>query len=659
MPSALAILFSVMSAAPSVAQVNYVTRGGETVAVQSVQQRQDAPSAVAEDVAFLGYTNMEVDRNACLGFDDFGDPGVSLQAIRLSPEMLAPHIGKQLSGMRFGVGEEVDDVTVFVRKTLTGENVVEANVSKCGPTWNYVKFDEPLTIDGTELYVGYSYYHEGERYVIGNDPSGFVDGSCYLGYKSALEDYFDDYSSEMWNMGMLLIQAVIGDDLADYGRSVSLIDTDLPVNVQQDAPLDVTLDVFNTSWDAANSIVVTAKVGDEEVGTETYNFEGGLQPRTSAEIVWEDLVLSKAANVAFEISTVDGKSNAATLQYWSQDCGVYEGEGFPRKLVLEYFSGQGCSNCPTGTEAVNALIFGHEDDVVCITDHSYGYDAFTSEGAYFYGNYFNTSGSAPMMMLDRKKRTLFFLEGEGEASVTGVVLHPTHFAFANNYRNFLDAEVAAPARVSVLIDQDYDEETDVLTITVSGRRTETLAGSHVGLTVMVLEDGQVANQEGASEDYVHNNILRDVLSDFKGDVIEWDEEGNYEMTYRYEIPEQFVSYGLNETTTPNRRNMRIAAFVSDFGENNEGCTVYNANEADFIEETYPSGLSETAIDEPVRVWIGDGAFHAAVAGEELDVQVFNLVGMMLPNNGIGVGTYIIRATDADGKAFTTKMAVTE
>ena len=41
------------------------------------------------------------------------------------------------------------------------------------------------------------------------------------------------------------------------------------------------------------------------------------------------------------------------------------------------------------------------------------------------------------------------------------------------------------------------------------------------------------------------------------------------------------------------------------------------------------------------------------------MQVFNLVGMQLPNNGIGAGTYIVRATDAAGKAFTTKMAVME
>lgn len=658
-PSALAFLFSVMTAAPSAAQVDYVARDGGTAAAHEVQPRRDAPAAVEAGEVFLGYSDMEVNRNWCVGFDAADDPGVSLQAVRLTSEMLAPYVGEQLSGVRFGVGEEVDDVTVFVRETLTGANVAEATVAKCAATWNYVQFDEPLAISGAELYVGYSYYHEGERYVIGADRSDFVDGACYMGYESQMEHYFDDYSSEMYNMGMLLIQAIVGDDISDCGRSVSLLGADLPVNVQQDVPVDVALDIFNTGWEAAGSIAVTATVGGEEVGTVTYDFDGGLQPRSSAEVVWDGLVLDAAANVTFEISSVDGKANAATLQAWSQDCGVYEGEGFPRKLVLEYFTGQGCGNCPTGMQAVNSLLLGHEDDVICVMHHTYGYDDFTSEDAWFYGTTFNTSGSAPMMMLNRMKRTLFFLEGEGEASVTGVVIHPTFFAYANNYRNFLDAEIAEPARVSVAIDQDYDEAADVLNITVSGRRTEPLAGSHVGLTVMVLEDGQVAFQIGASENYVHNNIMRDVLSDLKGDVIEWDADGRYEMTYRYEIPEYIDSYGNNVTTTPDRRNMRVVAFVSEYSDDREKCMVYNAEDERFIEETYPSGIDEASISEPVAVWVSDGTFHATAAGEELDVQVFNLVGMQLPNNGIGAGTYIVRATDAAGKAFTTKMAVME
>ena len=312
-------------------------------------------------------------------------------------------------------------------------------------SWNNVKFDTPLTITaGQELFIGYSYYHEGERYVIGADNThGFEQGSCYLGYISELENYFDDNSAEMFNLGKLLISGIIGDDISACGNSLTLLGSDLGTYVQRDSPTDVTLEVFNSGWNEVTSVVVTATVDGQEA-THTFGLFRPIPAYTSSTLLWEDLTLTDDANVTFEIGNVSNLTNYATRRTLSQDCSVYEGEGFKRKLLLEQFTGQSCSNCPAGVDAIDAFIVGHEEDIVWVAIHSFYLspgleDNFYNEAAQFYSAKFNEDGSAPMMTLNRARRTLYFTTEEGPASITAVTTHPMYFAYANNYQNFLDA----------------------------------------------------------------------------------------------------------------------------------------------------------------------------------------------------------------------------
>lgn len=651
---------SLAIAATSLSFVDYKVANDKAVAELPTPAVSLSKAPLADDVVFLGYTDAEVNRNMCVGFDDEGE---SLQAIRLTASMLSPYAGEKLSGVRIGVGEEVENVTVFVRESLEGENLLEKTVPACASTWNYVKFDTPLTITGnTDLYVGYSYLHSGERYVIAADRSSFEPGSCYLGFKNAYEDYFDDYSSELYNFGKLLISAIVGKDISSCGNSLSLVGSDLGSYVQRDAPTDVVLNVFNTSWNEITSVEVTANIANETT-TRSYNFDEALQPYQSATITWDDMVLAADGTVSFDIVSVNGVDNCATLHSFQQQCTVYEGEGFKRKLLLEQFTGQSCSNCPQGVEAIEAFIMGHEKDIIWVALHSFylaeGFeDDYCTEAAMFYQDFFIGDVMAPMMMLNRAQRTLRFMDTEGVATITGVVIHPMYFAYANNYENFLDEEIATPARVSVVIEQDYDETSDVLNITVSGKKTEELEGEHVGLTLYVLEDGQVGYQSGSSSDYVHDNILRDVLTDFKGDVLEFDSDGYYEKTYSYEIPEEYVSYKNNIITIPNRKNMKIVAFVSAFEDNKNDCMVYNAEEQQLTSTAWSSDIDDVEGNSPLAFMFRDGSF-SVYSSEDMTITVYNLMGTQLLNEGLTAGIYIVKAVDAAGNEYVTKMAVNE
>ena len=629
------------------AQREYMKAPGYEFAAAAVQ----ADRTVADGTHILGYTDAEVNINMRIGFEGYGE---SFQAIKLPASMLKEYAGQKISALRVAVGEEVKNVKMFVREELKGANVAEQTVESCGTTWNYVKLDNPYTITGDkDLYVGYSYMHEGNAYVIASDLTGYADGACYLGFKSDKEDYFDDYSASKYGLGKLLISAVVGEDVEAYGNSFSMLSASLEQYVQKDVPQDLNFELYNTGWNEITSAVMECDINGSKKEI-SLDMGDGLAPRSAFKYVMEDFVLTDDAKVTFSLKTVNGQPNMATLPDFSRDCKVYDGEGFKRTLLLEQFTGQSCGNCPEGSRAIEALIFNNEDRVIWVAHHTFNYDSFCTEPSLRYQAFFHGSMEAPIMMLNRTTHHLELETTDGVKEMDVLTTVPSYFAYANNYKNFLDDEIAQPARVSVDIDQSYDESTGTLIITVSGKKTGELEGKHVGLTVFILEDGQVAYQNGGSEDYVHNNIMREVITDYTGDALECDENGQYIMEYAYKIPSKFISYESRETTVPVRRNMKIVAFVSNYGDVKTDCMVFNATQEKFIPETY-AGVSDTAENGGASFYAENGKVFSSV--ETASLEVYSLAGVKVRNEGLAHGVYVVRAVLENGENVTAKVVV--
>ena len=89
--------------------------------------------------------------------------------------------------------------------------------------------------------------------------------------------------------------------------------------------------------------------------------------------------------------------------------------------MIEYFTGQSCGFCPQGTQAVEALRFGHEDRIICVTHHSFNYDDFCTEPSLQYYGFFHRTDAmeAPIMMINRTTHHLEFESTEGFQSMDG------------------------------------------------------------------------------------------------------------------------------------------------------------------------------------------------------------------------------------------------
>lgn len=129
-------------------------------------------------------------------------------------------------------------------------------------------------------------------------------------------------------------------------------------------------------------------------------------------------------------------------------------------------------------------------------------------------------------------------------------------------------ENATPSFVSLNIEQSYNSETRKLDVTVKGtgveKASELLADNR--LTIYLTEEGLKGRQYSSGKwesSFDHNNTLRAVLTDYKGDVITWNSD-NFELTKSYTIPADYVA-----------ENLSITAFVAPLISNNSSNAVNN------------------------------------------------------------------------------------
>ena len=130
---------------------------------------------------------------------------------------------------------------------------------------------------------------------------------------------------------------------------------------------------------------------------------------------------------------------------------------FPRKYLLEHFTGDGCGNCPGGM----AAMVGYTQSVStpCIwVSHHYGYneDEYTISESAKIAKAIAVSG-APNLGINRTKIT-----------GTAIAFHPGYLV-EEGMADLIAKKCEATAEASVVITHTYDTLTRELNVTVSGQ----------------------------------------------------------------------------------------------------------------------------------------------------------------------------------------------
>lgn len=194
---------------------------------------------------------------------------------------------------------------------------------------------------------------------------------------------------------------------------------------------------------------------------------------------------------------------------------------FPRKHLIEEFTGQDCGYCPSGMDAISQFVNGSGNWVTVL--HHYGFkpDHFSVAGSNKIMTQLNVDG-APSVSVDRQN--VNYTVGNG------YIYHPT-------YLNKMDAtQFAATTYASVIITNKYNASTRQLDVTVTGALCRAYS-QNLMLTVLVKESGMIDYQQDYDntfegwEQFRHANAVRVFLSNEKGDTVLVDGTRHYKATY--------------------------------------------------------------------------------------------------------------------------------
>lgn len=186
-----------------------------------------------------------------------------------------------------------------------------------------------------------------------------------------------------------------------------------------------------------------------------------------------------------------------------------------RVVLLEEFTGKGCTNCPKGSREIDNLLLQYPDNLIAVSIHARFfanpenfpigiYDLRTDEGELLY-DYLAPNFGYPSGVVNRS----FF----GQFLQIGL----------QQWASAISSEIQIPPSIEVEIEHTYNKATRELKLTASGIGKEIESGE-VRLSIMLTESGIIDAQDdieagGIVEDYVHKHVLRDMLTLAEGETL--------------------------------------------------------------------------------------------------------------------------------------------
>ncbi len=187
-----------------------------------------------------------------------------------------------------------------------------------------------------------------------------------------------------------------------------------------------------------------------------------------------------------------------------------------RYILLEEFTGVRCVTCPQGAAEIANLKSIYGKNLIPIAIHA-GFFAFTlpsskydfkiSKGQQLH-DWFGSPDGYPSAVINRNVYS-------GEPGI--------HLG-RNQWANYINQELLKAPKVKIKITNTYNESTRQLDINVEVEAQQDII-NELRLTVLLKEDNIIDIQKdtdapgGEVKDYVHKYVLRDILTNFDGNLL--------------------------------------------------------------------------------------------------------------------------------------------
>lgn len=516
----------------------------------------------------IGYCAGEVSDKGALTVE--GNTWVS-GAIYLPSTMLQPYDGLQITTMRAGLASRLnlDSLRVWVRTELDGPNLGEGVITnkstpKIKSGWNEVALEAPVGITSQNgLYLGFSYHQKtqtGAFSAVGSElPNAFF---AQLSPAEAWQD--------MSSLGILSVEATVeGAELPDYDLSLTSAAA-RPSSVSAQYHLDVS--VSNVGQKAVSGFSISTYTSADQAA-QGYSLHLDCDLATGSRQTFgfdvpEEYITDKDY-VFVSITSIDEGEDAV-----AENNTVKAQFAYVRKVVIEEFTTERCSNCPRVAAQLHTVLEDpkYADNVIAVCHHAgYYVDSFTQDcdNELVAANAYSV-GYAPAMMFDRAPifNGAFHVSPDREIILSGI-----------------DARLATETHASLSFNATFNPETSHLNVEVTGERNAVFTNKSTHLTVYVTEDNVKAVYQSGADDplnFYHQHVIRAYNSTW-GDEIVWD-VNSFKMDYSFPIDPDW-KYS----------DMKIVAFVSSYDDSNlNDCVIENAEVLSLTD--VESGIGEILID---------------------------------------------------------------
>ena len=222
-------------------------------------------------------------------------------------------------------------------------------------------------------------------------------------------------------------------------------------------------------------------------------------------------------------------------------------------VFFEDFTGVQCVNCPTAHNKTEELLDLYPNQLTVVAMHNYFAGAYSDSNEDYtiteaneINDYIGPAPAWPAGFIDRKDF------GSGNL----------YTLLVSNYQVFVEEQLPLVPPCNIYVSSSYDaaERRALIKVTVKYTEATTLENH---LSVMLLESGILDLQltlSGIDEVYVHNHVLRDMLTPATGVNLVGDKEPGrvFEKEFAITLPANWQS-----------EEMEVIAFVHNFDPENK------------------------------------------------------------------------------------------
>ena len=591
----------------------------------------------------VGYSNGYNEKGHGVRFNTGSKQGAAIRITKEKAEMLK---GCTISHFEAVFNtSNVEKLTYFITKDLKGEPLYQQTGTKASTRWRKTALTTPYTITGEEFYIGFTCEVPEYYSPLTFDESKDFGNSLIWAYGT---EGWTDISNKGY--GAANIRCILQEQKNVVDMTAKPVDVKGYFKAGDSYAFEGQL--YNFGSTAVNSFDLTYQIG--ESAPATYHVDNvNIAANSTYDFNLPEYVPNENGKIPFllTVSNINGGADAEASDNLAETMTYIYPADIQRKCLLENFTGQGCSNCPAGHEAIKRALNGIEDHFVQVAHHAgYKPDVFTMKEDVNYTWFYNSNQVyAPSVMFNRTASS------EGAASVV----------FLASDDQMLRKSIAAfdltQPYVSVNLDNEWNEATQTAKLTVKVFTHVLPAEGTYNLNVWVTQDKLVGAQAGLGN-IEHNHVFRGSINGLWGEEIVLKEGETIEKTYEYTLPKAIVSTASAPANVPvptKLQDMNFVAFVSKADKSALKCNVLNVNNIAMGSNT-STGIWSTEADEAHVTVNGN---QLSVVGEFATATIYNAMGQKLQQLNAAAtvalprGMYVVAVAQHNGNVTSKKVYI--